>query len=55
MNIPRIETAFTILKGIKREIGGWTQEGLDDIKDNEVYDIINLLRLFLEIKKGGNS
>lgn len=54
MNIPRIETAFTILKGIKGQIADWTQESLDDIKDSDVYDIINLLRLFLEVKRGGD-
>ena len=51
--LAKIEIAFGILKNIKREIAGWEREGLNDIEDKDVYDVINLLRLFMEVKKGG--
>ena len=52
MSIPKIETAFTILKEIRKQVKDWESESLNDIKSSEVYDVITLLRLFLEIKGG---
>jgi len=50
--ISRIEMSFGLLKSIRKEISGWIDESLDDITNADVYEVINLLRLFLEIKEG---
>ena len=52
MSPTRIDTAFTILKNIQKELQEWQKESLNDISDKDVYEIIRLLRIFLEIKGG---
>lgn len=50
MNVAKIETAFTILKKIREELKDWEEEGLDEIPTEDVISVIELLRLFIELK-----
>ena len=55
MRIPNIEIAFSILKSVGKEIKVWENQGLDETEDKDVYNVISMLRLFLEIKRGGEK